>query len=202
MTTANARLPRVRYASRARPGPPENATKKTPRPTRIQGARKPAISMRARILPVRRTLPLLQLVPHPVERIADQAGDVHLRYAHAVGDLGLRQPLEETHVEDRALTARQVRDSARERQSLLRLLEGQIVTAERLHRRSALAVEVGGFRERQRRVSRRGLERLEHVLDGRPARVRELVDAGRAAELGRELVDDLRQPDVELLDLT
>src|SRR6478672_9508972 len=91
MTIPNALRPRVRYASRAAPGPPENATKKTPIPMRSQGARKPTISMRARILPAGRTLPLLELPAHPVQRVADQARHVHLRDPDPLGDLGLGQ---------------------------------------------------------------------------------------------------------------
>src|SRR3954453_9416010 len=97
MTIPQAPRPRVRYASRGAPGPPEKATKKTPIPISNQGARKPTISMRARMLPVHRT-PLgrgpgavasallgpspaggsgavaeLELATHPVERVPDQA---------------------------------------------------------------------------------------------------------------------------------
>src|SRR4051812_1162743 len=119
MSSANGRRPRVRYASRAAPGPPENETNTTPIPTRIQGARKPTISMRARMLPVRRTLPLLQLAPHAVQRIADQTGHVHLRDAHPLGDLRLGEALEEAQVEDGALAARQPLDSGCEGDALL-----------------------------------------------------------------------------------
>src|SRR3954447_2388231 len=45
-----ARFPRVRYAWRARPGPPEKATKMTPRPTRIHGMRKIQTFIRRGIL--------------------------------------------------------------------------------------------------------------------------------------------------------
>src|SRR5215212_5429708 len=123
MRAPKARRPPVRYASRAAPGPPENETNTTPIPIRIQGARKPTISMRARMLPVRRTLPLLQLAPHAGQRIPDQAGHVHLRDADALGDFGLREALEEAHVEDGPLTAGQPLNPRRQRDPLLRLLE-------------------------------------------------------------------------------
>src|SRR4051794_32887058 len=107
MMMPKARWPPVRYASRARPGPPEKATKKTPSPMSNQGARKPTISMRARILPERRTPLSVEFGAHPVERIPDQPGDVHLRDSDPLGDLRLREALEEAQMQDRALACGQ-----------------------------------------------------------------------------------------------
>src|SRR3954470_3298259 len=157
MTNANPRRPRVRYASRAAPGPPENETKTTASPMRTQGARKPTISMRTRMLPVQRTLPALrggrvaclELAPHPVERVADQARHVHLRDPHPVGDLGLREPLEEAQVEDRALARRQPLDPGGERDPLLRLLEVLVLLPQCLHRAAAVVVRVGPLGQRE-----------------------------------------------------
>src|SRR4051812_40479504 len=50
MATWKARLPRVRYASRARPGPPEKPMNSTPSPTRTQGMRKMRTFIRRGIL--------------------------------------------------------------------------------------------------------------------------------------------------------
>ena len=66
---------------------------------------------------------LSELLPHRGERLADQAGDVHLREAHALRDLGLGQALLEAHPEDLALAGGQALERGRQRGALLRALE-------------------------------------------------------------------------------
>src|SRR5689334_19114524 len=132
------------YASRARPGPPENEMKMTASPMRIHGARKPTISMRAGILP-RRTgggLVGLELAAHPGEGVADQPRHVHLGDPDPLGDVRLRQALEEAQVQDGPLARGQPLDAAGEGDPLLGLLERPVVLTERLHRAAALLVGV------------------------------------------------------------
>ena len=51
-----------------------------------------------------------EAVAHPVQRFAEDAGDVDLTHPDLGGDLGLRAPLEEAEVHDLALPFRQLTD--------------------------------------------------------------------------------------------
>src|SRR5439155_13076730 len=75
-----------------------------------------------------------------------------------------------------------------------------LLGADRLERvELAVLVEAAARRERQRRVRATGLERLEHLLLLHPRGLRELGDRRRARELYRELLDQPRELDVQLL---
>ena len=95
------------------------------------------------------------LVADLLERAADQARDVHLRDPDLLGDLRLRQPLEEAQVEDRAARGRRATrnpgaSTARSSRHLVLVLD----LAERLERVEVVVVAAARrpARERQRRV--------------------------------------------------
>src|SRR5207248_8411327 len=73
--------------------------------------------------------------------------------------------------------------------------------AERLERVELLAVFLAAaLRQRERGVRATGFERLEHLLLLDARRLGELRDRRGATELDRQLLDQLRQPHVQLLE--
>src|SRR5437763_733780 len=155
MVIWKARFPRVRYACRARPGPPEKATKTTPRPTRIHGMRKIQTFIRRGILDDRVRID----VP-----------------------LGAGQAEEEAHVEDVALALVEFLEALPQELPLLGKLVALIVVAEVLERITALLLAVVGAGGRQGHgvVGPRGVERLHHLLGGGFGGGCELLHAWRA----------------------
>src|SRR5215207_10678180 len=107
----------------------------------------------------------------PLERAADQSRYVHLGDADALGDLGLREVLDEAQVEHDPVAGRQRLQRRRDRRAVLHELEAVVLDADRL--RVGLAVplvaEAVGL-ERDGVVGRRGLHRLEHLLRGQVRR--------------------------------
>src|SRR5688500_15075726 len=75
-----------------------------------------------------------ELLPHDGEGLADEAGDVHLRQAHALGYLRLRQALLESHAQNLALAVRQPVERRLERRTVLGALELRVLAADRLER--------------------------------------------------------------------
>src|SRR3954454_15429637 len=80
------------------------------------------------------------LVANLLERATNQPGDVHLRDAHLLGDLGLRQAFEEAQVQDLPLTLVQHTESRREDGAVLGDVVLMLLRADRLERIELLAV--------------------------------------------------------------
>src|SRR5918911_1309564 len=78
------------------------------------------------------------LVADLLQRATDQPRDVHLRDPDLLGDLRLRQPLEEAQVEDLPLAVVQDAEARRQDRTVLRDLVRVLLRADRLER-----VEVG-----------------------------------------------------------
>ena len=118
---------------------------------------------------------------------------MHLRDPDVLGDLALRQPVEEAQVEDPALALVEDAEAGSEHGAVLRDRVLVLLRSERLER-VELAVLVGAAgRERERRVGAPRLECLEHELLLHTRRLRELRDRRRAAELDGLVLDDLVQ---------
>src|SRR5262245_21872316 len=138
------------------------------------------------------------LVAHLLERAADEAGDVHLRDPHLLGDLGLAQPFEAAPPKNARLALVEGREPGRQDCAVLTHLILVLDRPERLE-----GVEVGVVvsparrGERERRVGLPALERLEDVflLDARS--LGQLRDRGRALELDGELLEEIRQTHVQ-----
>ena len=126
----------------------------------------------------------------PLERAADEPRDVHLGDADALGDLGLREVLDEAQVQHDAVARRQRLQRRRDRGAVLDELEAVVLDPDRLGVGLAVALvaEAVGL-ERDGVVGGRGLHRLEHGLGGGVERLRDLLGRGRAAELARHVLD-------------
>src|SRR5262249_31118163 len=132
---------------------------------------------------------------------SDETRDVHLRDADLLRDLRLRQPFEEAQVEDRPLAVVEHAKAGLEQRAVLRDLVLVLDLAERLERIELLAVLLAAaLRQREGRVRAAGLERLEHFFLFDACGLRELGDRRRAAELNGQLLDQLREADVQLLE--
>src|SRR5436190_6480024 len=143
----------------------------------------------------------LDLLADPLERPPDQPRYVHLRDPDLLRDLRLRQSLEEAQVEDQPLALVQRPEPGREHRAILGHLVLRLFLPERLQRvELALLVLAAPGRKRNRAVRPPTLERLDYglLLDAR--RLGQLGNRGRAAELDRLLLDQLRKLDVELLE--
>src|SRR5215217_7611218 len=68
-----------------------------------------------------------EFLAHHRERLADQARHVHLREAHPLGDLRLRQALLEAHAQDLPLARREPLQSGLQGSSVLRPLEAGVL---------------------------------------------------------------------------
>ena len=128
----------------------------------------------------------------------DQARDVHLGDADALGDLALGEALEEAQAHDRLLAGRQRAHAAGQQDAALGRQVLLVLLAQQLERGAVLADRLlegdGG-------VALGALHRVQDLLLGRLAGLRELGDVGGAAELDRQAVDGLRELGVELLDV-
>src|SRR5947207_8776423 len=103
-------------------------------------------------------------------------------------------------MEDLPLALVEDAESRREHGTVLRDLVLVLFRADRLERVEFLAVFLcTARRQRQRRVRAARLERLEHLLLLGARCLRQLADRRRAAELHRQLLDETRQLDVQLL---
>src|ERR687891_352117 len=141
------------------------------------------------------------LLAHLLERAPDEARDVHLRDPDLLGDLRLREAFPEAQVDDAPLALVQRPEARREDGAVLAHLVLVLQRPERLERVEVGVVAVaGGRRERHRRVGLAGLERLQDLLLVHAGRLGKLGDRGRALELDRELLEELRQTDVQLLE--
>src|ERR687894_850627 len=96
-------------------------------------------------------LHLGELRAEVLKRPAEQARDVHLADAYAVGDLRLRLPLVKAELEDLLLLLPQAVDSPLEQDLVLEPLYGRVVVGLEVHDRVALTlvgahgrVEAGG----------------------------------------------------------
>ena len=140
------------------------------------------------------------LVAHLLERAADEARDVHLRDPDLLGDLRLGQPLEEAQVEDPALALVERAQAGRENGAVLAHLVLVLDRPERLERvEVGVVVSPARRGERERRVGLPALERLEHLFLVDAGRLRELGDRRRALELHGQLLEEMREPHVQLL---
>src|SRR5436190_11899340 len=136
-----------------------------------------------------------------LQRAADEPGDVHLRDADLLRDLGLRQPLEEPEVQDHALALVEDAEARREHGEVLRDLVLMLLGAERLERvELALVVLARTGGERERAVGPPALERLEHLFLAHLGGLRELSDRGRTTQLDGELLEQPRKLNVQLLE--
>src|SRR5207244_5709056 len=95
----------------------------------------------------------------------DQARDVHLRDADLLGELRLRQAVEEAQAEDRPLALVEDAEARREDSTVLRDLVLVLLDADRLERVDVIFVvaSAGARGQRERCVRATALERLEHV---------------------------------------
>src|SRR4051812_34803992 len=224
------RRARRRGAARARPrrrpprAPGEHSRRRPPRPRtggdrRRRRARRPTYGRggcRARRIARERTtrrrrspsrglaLRLLlggDLLADLLERAANQPRDVHLRDAHLLGDLRLRQPFEEAQMQDLSLALVEHTEARREHGTVLRHVVLVLLGPDRFERVELLAVLLPAARgQRERGVRTARLERLEHLFLLGAGRLCELTDRRRASELDRELLDEARQLHVQLLE--
>src|SRR3954471_8261815 len=161
---------------------------------RRRGRRQPEPLRHAAHRPVR---PSLDVHPEPGEGLADQARDLHLGDADAIGDLGLRHVLFEAQPQHLAVPGAEHAERAVEQRAHLGAVELGVVVAEGVREAHVLA---GRLLERAGAPCARGLDRREHLLEGRVDGVGELLDGRRAAELVRELVALLGDLELQLLE--
>src|SRR3989440_8981426 len=104
-------------------------------------------------------------------------------------------------MQDLALALVEDAEPRREHGEVLRDLVLVLFGAERLQRvELALLVLARAARERERAVGPAALERLEHLFLAHLGALRELRDRRRAAELDRQLLEQPRELDVQLLE--
>src|SRR3954447_17555230 len=97
------------------------------------------------------------LFPDLLERAPNQTRDVHLRDAHLLGDLRLRQPFEEAQMEDLSLALVEHTEARREHGTVLRHVVLVLLGPDRFERVELLAVllpAARGQRERGVRTAR------------------------------------------------
>src|SRR3712207_2943572 len=94
----------------------------------------------------------LELAPQVLEGAPEQARDVHLAHADAVGDLRLRLPLVEAELEDLLLLLPQAADGPLEQDLVLQPLYGRVVVGLEVHYRVALPLVRAYRRVEARRV--------------------------------------------------
>src|SRR5918996_3120364 len=138
-----------------------------------------------------------------LERAADEPGDVHLRDSDLLRDLRLRKALEEAQVEDAALAFVERTQPRGEHGAVFAHLVFVLDLAERLERvEIRVAVAGGGGRKREGRVCLAALPRPEDLFLFHSRRLGEVGDRRRALKLHRELLEQVRQADVQLLEPT
>ena len=128
-----------------------------------------------------------------------QAGDVHLADAEPAGDLGLREALEETQVQDRALPGRELGDEGREGDPVL-AVDQVLVLAAQLGRQRGVVVAPGRGVERREPVGVARFDRLQHLFLRHRRGVGDLADRRRPPELLGQLAHHRAEPEVQLLD--
>src|SRR5215213_2568754 len=125
-------------------------------------------------------------VAHALQRATQQARDVHLRDADALGDLPLRKSGKEAQQQDAPLALAQRAQPPAQLDALLRGGEGRIHGADP---RDWLAVIAERLVERDRAVGLSALQRFEHLLGRRAGCLCEVFDSRGAAELRRQAVN-------------
>src|SRR5438270_697105 len=126
------------------------------------------------------------------QRAADQPRDLHLRDADALGDLRLRQVLDEAQVQDAPVTLVEHAAQRTQHGDLLRAVQALVLDAERVAERALAVVErARGGVQRHRRVGRSRLQRLERVLQFAVHLGGDLVGRRRTAVAGAEPLDRL-----------
>src|SRR3954452_17436705 len=138
--------------------------------------------------------------PQACDRLADDPRHLHLRYADALADLGLRQVFLEAQPQHLALARGDRPHELLERRAVLGEAEALLGGADRVAERFPRLVLVAA-RRRQRRgaVGARRLQRLEPVLLREADRLGDLRHGRRAAQVGRELRHLAVDPQRELL---
>jgi len=110
----------------------------------------------------------------------------------------LRQLVEEAKLDDAALALVERVQAGGDQRAVLDLLEAGVFDAQLLGERV-----VSPVLERRMQGSSgirvRGVERVDHLFLLRPGRLGKLGNRGRASELVRELVEDAREADAQLL---
>ena len=101
--------------------------------------------------------------------------DLHLGDADPVGDLGLRQVLLEAQAQDLAVAVAEHLHRVVEQHAHLGALELDVAAAQRVGERDVLA---RGLVERARAAGAGGLDRRQHLLEGRLDRVGQLLHGG------------------------
>ena len=144
----------------------------------------------------------VDLLTDLLQRAPDQPRYVHLGDPDLLGDLRLRQSLEEAQVENHALPFIENAEPWREHRAVLRHVVLVLQRADRLERIELLPIVVPPppVESESERVSAAGLECLEHLLLLHACSLRELGDRWRTCELDGQLLDELRQLNVELLE--
>ena len=107
--------------------------------------------------------------------------------------------LEEAELDDLTLALVERLEADGEQRVLLDLLVAELLLPEPVGEAVA-RVLAERSRERPRRVGVRRVEGVDHVFFLRAGRLSQLLDRRRAPELGRELVEDAREPQPELLE--
>src|SRR5690349_14742005 len=138
-------------------------------------------------------------VAQAVDRLADDAADVHLGHADAGADLGLREVLGEAQAQDLALALVEHPHEPFDRGAVLGVAEARVLDPERGTEPIALLVVLSGSVEADRSVGRRRLAGLEHLLERRTGALGDLGGCGGAAELARELLPHRLELDGQLL---
>src|SRR4051794_9389593 len=135
--------------------------------------------------------------------MAQDARDLHLADADPLADRGLREVLLEAQPHDLALARREGAHELVEHRALLGAVVAVVDVPDAVAERLARVVVAGRARRLERRgaVGARGLHRLEDVVGAHVDRVRHVVDRRLAAELARELRDDLVDAQGELLEV-
>src|SRR3954470_24287900 len=133
------------------------------------------------------------------DRLPDQARDVHLRHAHDVPDLGLREVLLEAQAQDLALAIGEHPHQPLDGGGVLGQLEAVVLAAERVGEVALLVLLVAGAVERDGAVRAGGLARLQHLLLRGADPLRDLARGGGAAELAAHVLADAVDLDRELL---
>src|SRR5829696_5652398 len=150
----------------------------------------------------RESVRLVGLVAQAADRLADQAGDVHLGDADALADLRLGQVLLEAQAEHLALAVREHAHQALDRGRVLRDAVARVLGADGVGVGVAVLLV---FRarpvERDGTVGGGRLARLEHLLERRPGPLADFGRRGRATQLARHLLADAVDLDGQLLEV-
>src|SRR5690349_24565966 len=103
-----------------------------------------------------------------IDRLADDAADVHLADTDARADLRLREVLLEAQPQDLPLAVGEHAHQALDRRAVLRVAEARILGAEGCAQAVAVLVVLARAVEADGAVGGRRLAGLEHLLERRP----------------------------------